>query len=83
MKNQAVWSLRGVTPETRRLFQDAARRSGKTVGTLADEVLQREARRLLGEDIDEPSLRQDVENLRARLERLEEGQAVGGRKCKL
>ena len=82
MKNQGVWALRGVTPETRRLFRDAAQKSGKPIGTLADEVLQREARRLLGEEVEPPSLRRDVEGLRARIERLEEGEVGGVRKCK-
>lgn len=42
-----TWALRGVTPETRKMFQIAATLTGKNVGELANEVMSAAAHAVL------------------------------------
>ncbi len=44
--NKAVWTIRGVSEETRRFFNAAAALDGENIGRLADRVLKAEAERI-------------------------------------
>lgn len=46
-KSSQVWAVRGVEDTTKTLFRMAAEATGKKVGELADEILEKEAERIL------------------------------------
>ena len=47
--NKTVWTVRGVSEETRRLFHAAAALDGENIGRIADRVLKAEAERIFRE----------------------------------
>lgn len=48
-EDKRVWTIRGVSEETRRLFNAAAALDGENIGRLADRVLKAEAERIFRE----------------------------------
>lgn len=63
--------MRGIDPETRELFQLAARKRGLTVGRLADDVMRKAAEAILQEDVADMRLSASLDNLARRVAELE------------
>ena len=68
-KSSPVWAVRGVEDDTKNLFRMAAEASGKKVGELADEVMGREAERILTKTLFSP---EDLQKYKERLRQTKE-----------